>query len=181
MFITEIMLKNKFTEDKMKADMQTEISKKKLWTGRIMSTIAVLFLLFDSITKIFMSPQVVEATSKLGYPVSLIPVIGLILLVLTILYVIPFTSIFGTILLTGYLGGAVASNLRVMNPLYSNTLFPVYFAIILWGGLFFRNELIRKFFPFVTKSSSPARNSNSNQTDNTNFPLEQGKINYSKI
>ncbi len=126
-----------------------EFSTKKLWAGRIMSSIAVLLILFDSITKLLETPQVINATAKLGYPVNLIPVIGLILLILTILYIVPLTSILGAILLTGYLGGAVASNLRIMNSLFSNKLFPIYFAIILWGGLFLRNSFIHRFVPFI--------------------------------
>ena len=121
---------------------------KKILTGRILSGIAVLFMLFDSITKITEAPQVIKASVKLGYPASTVQVIGIILLILIILYVIPRTSIFGAILLTGYLGGAVASNLRIMNPLFSSTLFPVYFAIILLGGIYLRDDLIREFIPF---------------------------------
>ena len=139
----------------MKTQKQTgKASRKKIWTGRIMSSAAVLFMLFDSITKLLKTPQVVDATAQLGYPASLIPVIGLILFILTILYIIPITSIFGAILLTGYLGGAVASNLRILSPLFSNTLFPIYFAVILWGGLFLRNSLIHKFVPFVKENDS---------------------------
>lgn len=123
-------------------------ASKKVWTGRILSGFAVLFMFFDSITKLLETPQVVQGTAKLGYPVSLIPVIGTILLLLTILYVIPRTSIFAAILLTGYLGGALASNLRIMSPLFSNALFPVYFAVILWGGIYLRDELISQFIPF---------------------------------
>lgn len=126
---------------------------RKTWIGRIMSGIVVLFILFDSITKIVKSPQVIEATTKLGYSPNTIPVIGLILLVLTVLYVYPRTSILGAILLTGYLGGAVASNLRIDNPLFSNTLFPIYFAVVLWGGLYLRDNLIREFIPFRKKSA----------------------------
>ena len=123
-------------------------SKKKVIIGRIMSGIAVSFMLFDSITKILKTPQVMQASVKLGYPENTIPIIGLILLVLTIIYIIPRTSIFGAILLTGYLGGAVASNLRIMNPLFSNTLFPIYFAVLVWGGIYLRDNFISQFIPF---------------------------------
>ncbi len=124
---------------------------KKILIGKIMSGIAILFLMFDSITKLLKTPQVVEGTVKLGYPISEIPVIGLILLILTIFYIIPRTSIFAAILITGYLGGAVASGLRIMSPLFSNTLFPIYFAVILWGGLYLRDDLIKQFIPFRRK------------------------------
>ena len=120
----------------------------KILISRILSGIAILFMLFDSITKLIKTPQVIEGTVKLGYPVSEIPVIGLILLILTILYIIPRTSIFAAILITGYLGGAVASGLRIMCSLFSNTLFPVYFAVFLWGGIYLRDDLIKKFIPF---------------------------------
>ena len=133
----------------MKSDTSSvSVSEKKIIIGRIMSGIAVLFMLFDSITKILKTPQVMQASVKLGYPENTIPIIGLILLVLTIVYIIPRTSIFGAILLTGYLGGAVASNLRIMNPLFSNTLFPIYFAILVWGGIYLRDNFISQFVPF---------------------------------
>jgi len=133
----------------MKSDSSTaSVSKKKVIIGRIMSGIAVLFMLFDSINKILKTPQVMQASVKLGYPENTIPIIGLILLVLTIIYIIPRTSIFGAILLTGYLGGAVASNLRIMNPLFSNTLFPIYFAVLVWGGIYLRDNFISQFIPF---------------------------------
>ena len=91
---------------------------------------------------------VVEATVKLGYQESAIQGLGVVLLVCTILYAIPSTSLFGAILLTGYLGGAVATNLRAGTPLFSNVLFPVYFAIILWGGLYLREKRLRELVPF---------------------------------
>ncbi len=120
----------------------------KLWVGRIMSGIVVLFLLFDSITKIIEAPQVMQASAKFGYPGYYIPIIGVVLLTLTILYVYPKTSIFAAILLTGYLGGAVEANLRAFSPFLSGTLFPVYFAIILWGGIYLRDNIIHEFIPF---------------------------------
>ncbi|MCL4467687.1 MAG: DoxX family protein [Deltaproteobacteria bacterium] len=123
------------------------ISKKELWGGRIISALVVLFLLFDSITKLMRVDAVMKATVKVGYPPDTIPVIGLILLVCTIIYVIPATSILGAVLLTGYLGGAVATNLRIGNPLFSNTLFPVYFGILVWGGLFLRDRRLRSLLP----------------------------------
>jgi hypothetical protein len=123
------------------------VSKTRLWTGRVMSTISVLFLVFDSVAKLMMIPPVIEGTKRLGYPEYLIPVIAIILLFCTILYIIPRTSILGAVLLTGYLGGAVASNLRIESPLFSNTLFPVYFGILVWGGLFLRDKRLSAFIP----------------------------------
>ncbi len=119
------------------------LSKKRLWTGRILSALAVLFLLFDGITKVMKVTPVLKASAQLGYPVPLIPAIGILLLVCTAVYMIPRTSILGAILLTGYLGGAVASQLRVGNPLFSQTLFPVYFALLIWAGLFLRDDRVR--------------------------------------
>ena len=123
-------------------------SKSAIRTGYVLTYIAVLFLLFDSITKIIKADQVVKATAQLGFPVEDIPVIGTILLVCVIIYVIPKTSVFGAILLTGYLGGAVVTNLRISAPLFSNVLFPVYMGIIVWGGIFLRDGLLRKIIPF---------------------------------
>ena len=133
----------------MQADAQAvAISRKKLWTGRIMSGLAILFLVFDGVTKVIKVPAVMQASAQLEYPVGLIPVIGIVLLVCTLLYAIPRTSILGALLLTGYLGGAVASQLRVGNPLFAETLFPIYFALLVWGGLFLRENRLRALIPF---------------------------------
>src|SRR6185436_8425354 len=102
------------------------VSKKRLWTGRIVSALAVVFLLVDGVMKVVKAPVVVEGSIKLGYPESAIVGIGIVLLTCTLLYVIPQTSILGAVLLTGYLGGAVATHVRVGDPLFSHVLFPVY-------------------------------------------------------
>jgi hypothetical protein len=104
-----------------------------------MSALAALFLFMDGGMKLFKPPVVVQATVQLGYPESTIVRIGIALLASTLLYVIPRTSVFGAILLTGYLGGAVASNVRVAMPLF-NILFPVVFAALVWGGLWLRDR-----------------------------------------
>lgn len=122
-------------------------SKKRQLSGRIMSAIPVLFLIMDSIPKILVLDPVVEATTQLGYPESVIPGIGILLLICTILYVVPHTAILGAILLTGYLGGAVATHVRVGNPLFSHMLFPVYLGILLWGGLYLRDMLLGALIP----------------------------------
>ncbi|HUI65688.1 MAG TPA: DoxX family protein [Bacteroidota bacterium] len=129
----------------MKA-MPRTASKKALWTGRILTGIVVVFMLFDSITKILKVDAVVKASAQFGYPVSLLPTIGVILLVCLVIYVIPRTSLIGALLITGYLGGAVQANLRIGTPLFSNARFPVYFAVLVWGGLFFREQRVREFF-----------------------------------
>jgi DoxX-like family len=123
------------------------VSKKKLWTSRILVGLAVLFLFFDSIAKILKLKNVVEVTTKLGWPENLIIVIGVILFICTILYLIPRTSILGAILLTGYLGGAVATQASAGNPLFSNVLFPVYLGVMLWGGLYLRDEKVKNIIP----------------------------------
>lgn len=116
---------------------------KRLWAGRIISGIVVLFLIFDGVTKLMTVDPVVEGMRQLGYPVTLAPVIGAILLLCVILYVIPRTAPLGAILLTGYLGGAVASQLRIGMPLVGYTLFPIYVAVLMWGGLYLRDARVR--------------------------------------
>jgi hypothetical protein len=122
-------------------------SKSSVLAGYIVSALPVLFLLFDVSLKFIKPPFVVEANAQLGYLESSILVIGIILLVCVILYVIPQTSVLGAILLTGYLGGAVATHVRVENPLFSHTLFPVYVGILIWGGLFLRDARLRALIP----------------------------------
>ncbi len=123
------------------------ISRKTLWTGRILSALPVLFLLMDGIMKLVKPEPVVKATIQLGYPESVIIVLGIILLVCVILYIVPHTVVLGAILLTGYLGGAIATQTRVSNPLFSHILFPVYLALLIWGGLFLRDSRLRALMP----------------------------------
>jgi hypothetical protein len=118
-------------------------STAKLWTGRVLSGLVIAFLLFDATMKLVKPRFVVEATVKLGYPESTIVGIGCVLLLCTILYAIPQTSIFGAVLLTGYLGGAVATHVRVGDPLFSHVLFPIYVAAMMWGGLYLRDDRLR--------------------------------------
>jgi len=122
-------------------------SKKRLWAGRIVSGLAVLFLLFDSVIHLTKIPPVVEAFAQLGYPVSLAFSIGILELMCLVVYVIPRTSILGAILLTGYLGGAVASNVRIDTPLFTHVLFPIYVGVFIWGGLFLRDDRLRALIP----------------------------------
>jgi hypothetical protein len=119
------------------------VSKKRLWAGRIMSGIVVLFLIFDGVTKLMTIQPVVDGMRKLGYPVSLAPVIGAIVLICVVLYVIPRTAPLGAIVLTGFLGGAVASQLRIGMPLLGYTLFPIYLAALAWGGIYLRDGRVR--------------------------------------
>ena len=134
----------------MPSDTQTApVSKKGLWAGRIMSGLVIAFLAVDVVIK-FVKPApapVVETCAHLGLPLSLAPVLGMILLVSTALYVIPNTSVLGALLLTGYLGGAVAAHARIGDPLLSHVLFPVYIGVLVWGGLYLRNERLRALLP----------------------------------
>ncbi len=123
-------------------------SRKLLFAGRAMSGLVVLFLLFDSIGKLMRVPQVMKGTTELGISASLVVPIGIVLLVCTVLYAIPRTSVLGAILLSGYLGGAVAIQLRVGNPLFGYVLFPVYLGILLWGGLYCREPKVARSIPF---------------------------------
>ena len=120
-------------------------NKGSLWAGRIISILPVLFLLLDGIMKLVKPPVVVEATVNLGYPESVILCLGVVLVACTILYLIPRTAVLGAILLTGYLGGAVATHVRVGGPLFS-IIFPVIFGVMLWGGLYLRDERVRSLF-----------------------------------
>ena len=122
------------------------VSMKAVWTGRVMSGLAVLFLLFDGVTKVMKVAPVLQASAQLGFPVSLIVVIGAVLLICTVIYVIPSTSILGAILLTGYLGGAVAIQARIGNPLFE-TLFPVIFGVLVWTGIVLRDNRLRALIP----------------------------------
>jgi hypothetical protein len=136
------------TIDAIKSDAQSvPLSKGTLWTGRIMSALPALFLFVDSVGKLVKPAPVVEGTLQLGYPESVILGLGIVLLTCTVLYVIPRTAVLGAILLTGYLGGAIATHVRVGNPLFSHTLFPVYIAVLIWGGLYLRDERLRALIP----------------------------------
>ena len=119
-------------------------SPSTLWAGRILTGIAVLFLTFDAAIKLVGAKEAVDGTVQLGWQPHHLPIIGTIAAVLLVLYVIPRTAPLGAILWTGYLGGAVATQLRVDNPLFSHVLFPIYVAAILWGGLYLRDDRIRR-------------------------------------
>lgn len=126
---------------------ETTTPSAALWTGRALSTLATLFLLMDAVVKPVKPAPVIEGTIELGYPESAITGIGVTLLICTILYIVPRTSILGVILLTGYLGGAIATHVRIENPLFTHTLFPIYVAAFLWGGLYLREPRLRELLP----------------------------------
>jgi hypothetical protein len=127
------------------------VSTGRLWAGRIVSALVVLFLLFDSVTKVLKVAPVMQASAQLGYPVSTIAGIGITLLVCTIVYVIPQTSVLGAILLTGYLGGAIASNVRIGNPSF-NTIFPIVFGVLIWAGIFLRDTRLGALIPLRSQA-----------------------------
>jgi hypothetical protein len=122
-------------------------ANKALWAGRILSGIAVLFLLFDAGVKVLQLPVAVQGTSELGYPGSVVLGLGIVQLVCLVVYLVPQTSVSGAVLWTGYLGGAVATHVRVGHPLFSHTLFPVYVAGLLWAGLWLRDQRLRAVLP----------------------------------
>lgn len=122
----------------------TNISKTSRIIGWALSILVILFLLFDVFGK-FMKPEVVvKGTMDLGYPESTITLLGIILLICTLLYAFPKTAILGAVLLTGYMGGAIATHIRVENPLFTHILSPVYMAIFFWGGLYLRSMKLRR-------------------------------------
>ena len=125
----------------------SESSKAAVVTGRILSGLAVAFLIFDSVGKLLRVQPVVEGTASLGYPVSVIFPLGVTLLTCVLVYLVPRTAVLGALLLTGYLGGAVATHVRVGNPVFSHVMFPTYVAALLWGGLLLRDHRLRAFLP----------------------------------
>jgi hypothetical protein len=123
-------------------------SKGIQWTGRVLSVLAVLFMLFDAVGKFMLPPQVVEAFTRLGMPVSQAVSIGILLLVSTIIYAIPRTAVLGAVLLTGYLGGAVAIQMRAGSSVIE-TVFPVLLGVIVWAGVYLRQCGLRRVFPVM--------------------------------
>lgn len=126
-------------------------SRGMLWTGRVLSGLAVLFLTFDASIKLLRLPMAVQGTIDIGYSPGVIFPLGVILSASLILYLIPRTAALGALFLTGYLGGAVAVHIRLDHPLFSHTLFPIYFAVMLWAGLCLRDLKVRAaVLPFLS-------------------------------
>ena len=115
--------------------------------GFILSGLVVLFLLMDAVMKLLALPVVLQTTAELGYPVSVVRALGVLLLLCTALYAFPRTAVIGAVLLTAYLGGAVATHVRVESPLFSHVLFGVYLGVLLWGGLYLRDARVRELLP----------------------------------
>jgi hypothetical protein len=128
----------------------TPASTPARWVGRILSGLVIVFLLFDGAIKLVPWPIVTETMDRMGYGSSdaLMRGLGAITIVCTVLYAVPPTSILGAILLTGYLGGAIASHVRIDSPLFTNTLFGLYLGLMLWGGLWLRDDRLRRLIPF---------------------------------
>jgi hypothetical protein len=126
------------------------VSKSARLLGSILSGLVIVFLLFDGAIKLVPWPVVTETMDKMGYGSneSLARSLGVITVVCTVLYSIPPTSILGAILLTGYLGGAIASHTRIGSPLFSHTLFGLYVGLMVWGGLWLRYRNLRSLLPF---------------------------------
>ena len=122
------------------------VSRGRLWTGRIVSGLIVLFLLFDAVLKLMKPAMVVEGTIRVGYPESVIIPLGIVLTICTIAYSIPRTSVLGAILLTGYLGGAVATHVRLSEGAFSVS-FPIVIGVLLWGGLYLRDVRLGALIP----------------------------------
>jgi len=125
------------------AEPRTTFSKPAIWTGRIMTGVVSALLCMDAAIKVVELQPAIEGTRELGYPVSVVMPLGLVLLACLALYLIPRTAVLGAVLLTGYLGGAVATHVRVGNPWASHVLTPIYVAVFVWGGLYLRDARVR--------------------------------------
>ena len=140
------------TAVKYVASADRSTAAKSVWIGRILSGIAIAFFVLDGVMKLVQPQVVIDATREIGWPVDpmTLTALGLILLAATALYAFPRTAVLGAILLTGYLGGAVASHARHADPLFTHDLFGVYLGLFVWGGLWFRDARIRSLIPFHT-------------------------------
>ena len=138
------------------SDQPAAVSKKKPWAGIVVSALPALFLLLDGVMKLAKPKVVVDTTVQLGYPESVIFDIGIVLIVCTVIYVIPRTAVLGAILLTGYLGGAVATHVRAGDGPFP-ILFPVIIGALLWGGLFLRDERISKHLQSSIQTDSVSK------------------------
>jgi hypothetical protein len=122
-------------------------AKRRLITGVVLTALVGAFLTFDVVMKVLRLAPAVQGTTELGYPANTVFGIGVIELVCLVLYLVPRTSVLGALLLTGYLGGAIATHVRVGSPLVGYTLFPIYVALFMWGGLYLRETRLRELLP----------------------------------
>jgi hypothetical protein len=132
-------------------------SRKALWTGRVLSGLGVAFLAFDAVLKLSRVPEALEGTTQLGWPPDVVFPLGVLQIALLLLYVVPRTSAIGALLWTGYLGGAIATHVRIDNPLFTHVLFPVYVAALLWLGLWLRDPGLRAVLPLRSAQSRSLR------------------------
>lgn len=123
------------------------ISKTRLWASRIMGGLVILFMLMDSIFKFIPNEQVTKGSTDLGFQVHHLPIMGTLGLISVLLYIFRRTEILGAILLTGYWGGAIATHVRLDNPLFSHILFPVYLGLLAWGAVWLKNDELQKLIP----------------------------------
>jgi hypothetical protein len=148
-----MMRVGRVADERMQAHMTSaahtvSVEKRRLVAGYVLTALVALFLTFDTIIKVLRLAPAVQGTTELGYPADTVLWIGIIELVCLGLYLVPRTSVLGALLLTGYLGGAIATHVRVGSPLLSHTLFPIYVALMLWGGLYLRETRLRELVPF---------------------------------
>ena len=125
-------------------------AKKRSIAGYVLTGLVAAFLTFDTVMKLLQLAPAVQGTTELGYPAGTVVAIGAIELVCLVLYLVPRTSVLGALVLTGYLGGAIATHVRVGSPLPTHTLFPIYVALMVWGGLYLRESRLRGLLPFRT-------------------------------
>jgi len=127
------------------------VSRKSMWTGRVLSAIPVLMLLFSGSVKLMKLPSVVQGLAQFGYPVSLITLIGILEVGSTIVYLIPRTAVLGAILMTGFLGGAITTNVRMHNPLFS---IPLILGVLVWAGLYLRDQRLGVLIPLRKEAAN---------------------------
>jgi hypothetical protein len=123
------------------------LARKWIWTGRLLSGFMVVFLLFDGIIKFVKIQPVIDTFAQLGWPIKFAVPIGIIDVVCAVLYAIPRTAVLGALLMTGLLGGAIATHVRIESPLFSHTLFGVYMGLVAWGALYLREPRLRALLP----------------------------------
>jgi hypothetical protein len=128
--------------------MTSRVGRKRLVAGYVLTGFVALFLTFDTILKVLQLAPAIEGTTALGYPADAVLPIGIVELVCLALYLAPQTAVLGAVMLTGYLGGAIATHVRMGSPLLSHTLFPIYVALMAWGGLYLRETRLRELVPF---------------------------------
>jgi hypothetical protein len=126
----------------------TTTSRKSLWVSRVIGGVAVLFLTMDALMKLLQMPVAVQGSAKIGFNAHTVFILGVIQTVALVLYLVPRTAVLGAILWTGYLGGAVATHVRLADPLFSHILFPTYVGAMLWAALWLRDQRVRALVPF---------------------------------